>query len=281
MGIKRITKLKKMKFATTFIAAASAAGMGSANDAGSLNCPSDAQVTNCWEAYATFIPSANQTAGGDVQDFYGTWFDIQTTEGNCGISIAEATSMVNQTCEVEFTAGGVANIGGTAFAAGTNANGVKLIAGLEFSGTVAGTFTWDVAVNDVSAWANTKDANITDTSIDNCFVSAQSLSASIKNCQDSNANGDAETKPMIMFSNNSPGSANNEFAIANAGDSVSVSMNVPCTSVSSGMGDVTFDASTNGATCSFVIDVTDSAPALLVFKADTQEQVDFFAVSVV
>merc|ERR1712193_355211 len=171
MGIKRITKLKKMKFATTFIAAASAAGMGSANDAGSLNCPSDAQVTNCWEAYATFIPSANQTAGGDVQDFYGTWFDIQTTEGNCGISIAEATSMVNQTCEVEFTAGGVANIGGTAFAAGTNAN------------------------------------------------------------------GDAETKPMIMFSNNSPGSANNEFAIANAGDSVS-----------SGMGDVTFDASTNGAT---------------------------------
>jgi hypothetical protein len=269
-----------MKFATTFIAAATASGMGSANDASALNCGSDAQIASCWEAYATFIPAANQTAGGDITGPYGTEWDLQTSSGACGITIAEATSMVNQTCEVSWTAGGLANVGGTAFAAGKNAQGVNLVAGLDFSGTVAGTFTWDVEISDLSAWAATKDANITDTSIDDCFVSAQNRQASIKNCVDSNTDGSAETKPMIMFSNNEAGSANNEFAIANAGKSVTVEMNVPCTTVSSDMGDVTFDAIANGNTCLFVIDVTDSAPALLVFKADTQEQVDFFKVTV-
>lgn len=260
-----------MKFAATFIAAASAAGMGSANDASALNCASG---QNCWEAYANFIPSANQTAGGDIVDAYGTWWDVQTSSGTCGISFSEATSLVNQTCQVSYSAGGVANIGGTAFAAGPG-----LIAGLDFSGTVAGTFTWDVSFSDVVAWSNTKDANMTDTSIDDCFVSAQNLQASISNCADSNVDGSAESKAMIMFSNNSPGSTN-EFAIANAGDSVSVSMNVACNFVSSNMADVTFDAASQGNTCSFVLDVTDKAPALLVFSADTQSQVDFFAVSV-
>merc|ERR1711920_1164792 len=95
---------KKMKFATTFIAAATASGMGSANDASALNCGSDAQIASCWEAYATFIPAANQTAGGDITGPYGTEWDLQTSSGACGITIAEATSVVNQTCEVSWTA---------------------------------------------------------------------------------------------------------------------------------------------------------------------------------
>ena len=268
-----------MKFATTFIAAASAAGMGSANDANSLNCGVDAQIATCWEAYASFIPAANQTAGGDITGPYGTEWDLQTGDGNCGINIAEATSIVNQTCEVEFSSDALVNLGGSAFAAGVNSNGVNLISGLSFSGTVAGTFTWDVEILDLSAWALTKDVNITDTSIDDCFVSAANRQASIKNCVDSNVDGSGNSAAMIMFSNNKAGEEN-EFGIANAGSSVAVTMNVPCTSVSSTMDDVTFDVNANGNTCSFVLDVTDSAPLLTTFKANTTAQVDFFAVSV-
>merc|ERR1711892_302034 len=88
--------------------------------------------------------------------------------------------------------------------------------------------------------------------------------------------GESVTKTMIMFPNNHAGEMNN-FAIGNYGASVTVQMNVACNNVESHAAEVTMVDTT---TCSFVLDVTDSRAALLVFSADTQSNVDFFAVSV-
>merc|ERR1711935_974675 len=74
----------------------------------------------------------------------------------------------------------------------------------------------------------------------------------------------------------SPGTTNG-FAIGNYGPSVSVTMNVACATVTSSMATVTF---VDASTCSFVLDVPDARAALLIFEADTQSIVDFFAVSV-
>lgn len=265
-----------MKFAATFIAVATAGGVGSANDASAVDCGSDNRVTTCWEAYASFIPSANQTEGaGDFTGPYGTEWDAQKTSDSCGLKFEDNVSMQNKTCDIAFSAGAQVNVGGAAFVL---PNGQ--IAGLDFSSEVTATFTWEQDMGDVATWVNDKkaggDTNVTSTDIGNCFTTGANKFGSITNCQPSNTDGTAVDTPMIMFTNNQPGESNT-FAIANAKSSVSVSMNVACNNVSSDMGQVTFS---DTATCSFVIDIEDWRSALLQFTADTQSQVDFFAVSV-
>merc|ERR1712128_246623 len=105
----------------------------------------------------------------------------------------------------------------------------------------------------------TKDVNVTDTSIGDCFTSGNNRQASIASCTQT-PSGESVTKTMIMFTNNHAGE-----------------MNISCNNVESHAAEVTMVDTT---TCSFVLDVTDSRAALLVFSADTQSNVDFFAVSV-
>merc|ERR1711935_1137510 len=120
-------KTYNMKFAATLVAAASAAGMGSANDAGAVltNCGAGSNgVATCWEAYASFVPTANQTLGGDFTGPYGTEWDRQKSAGDCGLTISDAANTM---------------------------------AGLDFSSEVSAVFTWDNEIVDISAWAATKD----------------------------------------------------------------------------------------------------------------------------
>merc|ERR1712086_1045322 len=173
----------------------------------------------------------------------GEW-DLQKSAGDCGLTISDAANnMQTATCAISFTAGANVNVGNSAFVYDANT-----IAGLDFSSEVSAVFTWDNEIVDISAWAATKDVNVTDTSIGDCFTSG----------------------------NNRAGEMNN-FAIGNYGASVTVQMNVACNNVESHAAEVTMVDTT---TCSFVLDVTDSRAALLVFSADTQSNVDFFAVSV-
>jgi len=265
-----------MKFAATFIAVATAGGVGSANDASTVDCGTDSRVTHCWEAYATFIPSVNQTEGaGDFTGPYGTEWEANKKKDSCGLKFEEKVSMQNKTCDITYTPGASVNVGGAAFVLSSGQ-----IAGMDFSSDVTATFTWDQDMGDVAQWVQDKrqngDTNITSTDIGDCFATGAHKSGSIDNCQPSNADGTAETSPMIMFTNNQPGDDNN-FAIANARGSVSVSMNVACNTVTSDMGTVTLS---DPNTCSFVIDIEDWRPALLQFQADTQDHVDFFAVSI-
>merc|ERR1712021_250982 len=143
MGIKTYN----MKFAATLVAAASAAGMGSANDAGAVltNCGAGSNgVATCWEAYASFVPTANQTLGGDFIGPYGTEWDLQKSAGDCGLTISDAANnMQNATCAISFTAGANVNVGNSAFV---------------------------------------YDVNVTDPSIGDCFPSGNNRQASIASC---------------------------------------------------------------------------------------------------
>merc|ERR1712128_194857 len=195
-------KTYNMKFAATLVAAASAAGMGSANDAGAVltNCGAGSNgVATCWEAYASFVPTANQTLGGDFTGPYGTEWDLQKSAGDCGLTISDAANnMQNATCAISFTAGANVNVGNSAFVYDANT-----IAGLDFSSEVSA----------VSTWAATKDVNVTDTSIGDCFTSGNNRQASIASCTQT-PSGESVTKTMIMFTNNHAGEMNN-FAIGN------------------------------------------------------------------
>jgi len=292
MGINFESSRKNLKMqfaAATLVAAASAAGIGSSNGAADANSVRLARpdspsivhtncgvgfdgVSTCWEAYAAFVPAANQTLGeGDLTDSYGTEWDLQNGKGDCGLIINDSSNnMQNATCAISYTPGAIVNFGGSAFVYDANT-----VAGLDFSSEVSAVFTWDNEIADIDAWVATKDANITDTSIADCFTSGNNRQATIGACTQ-NDNANSVTRTMIMFTNNIPGTTNG-FAIGNYGPSVSVTMNVACSTVTSSMATVTF---VDASTCSFVLDVTDARAALLIFEADTQSVVDFFAVSV-
>merc|ERR1712021_106616 len=187
MGINFESSRKnlKMQFAAATLAAAAAAGIGSSNGAADANSVRLARpdspsivhtncgvgfdgVSTCWEAYAAFVPAANQTLGeGDLTDSYGTEWDLQNGKGDCGLIINDSSNnMQNATCAISYTPGAIVNFGGSAFVYDANT-----VAGLDFSSEVSAVFTWDNEIADIDAWVATKDANITDTSIADCFTS--------------------------------------------------------------------------------------------------------------
>merc|ERR1711935_1094501 len=183
-NFESLRKNLKMQFAAATLVAA-ASGIGSSNGAADANSVRLARpdspsivhtncgvgydgVSTCWEAYAAFVPAANQTLGeGDLTDSYGTEWDRQNGKGDCGLIINDSSNnMQNATCAISYTPGAIVNFGGSAFVYDANT-----VAGLDFSSEVSAVFTWDNEIADIDAWVATKDANITDTSIADCFTS--------------------------------------------------------------------------------------------------------------
>jgi len=270
MGIKQQSDQEhqiEMKIAATLFAFASASGANSA-DVVKANCLTQAGNKACWESYFT-LQFNNATQSMEVNP--------DSTTGSCGIQYITEQSMVNSTCTVSASSGAQLNFGNGAFVNGADITGFE-----RTSGVVSVIATWDTSM-DAAAWTaeNTNGtlqiSNTTEFNQEDCFTTGLNRFVTV-NCVD---NGEAASNPMIMMTNNAKDAANN-FAVANYGDegnTLAVALGVPCDTltIESSMGDITPG---NNADCSFAITVTDDAPDLLYFTANTTEVVDFFAVTI-
>ena len=247
-----------MKLSIGLFAAASAVGTDDpAFERPEICSDLDANYVNCWKPYGHFSNVATVSDGNSTESVHSDWFRQTNDGGECGFQYIDGSeSYVNKTCSTFTPIPGAELVVGNAFfvAKGSQENS---IVGFDITGDINIVQKWDVTFDfsqdfnlklaaHIDAIEEANENNSTQPepfSYDEtfpCFDLTNSYAPGIQarlelesefspevlvpffpisDCFDSNPDGSAYSDYAIMFTNQHAGDKNNNYAIANYGES--------------------------------------------------------------